>query len=169
MNLVPSHPCPWINTSQSRASHVVSLEHGVRWIRVPTQRDPNCPLLSHFQCLGIAQKPCFQHVQAISSPPALVYQRPKCPRLSVEAYYLTVHLARKIKGMEITDKKISEIWIFLVRLSSFLAIREHAIVFATGNVRKRKLDYLLNFAIFAMLSSIMMEVEQSSHAACQEQ
>ena len=71
--------------------------------------------------------------------------------------------------MKITDKKISEIWIFLVRLSSFLAIREDAIVFATGNVRKRKLDYLLNFAIFAMLSSIMMEVEQSIHAACQKQ
>lgn len=58
--------------------------------------------------------------------------------------------------MEITDKKISEIWIFLVRPSSFLAIREDAIVFATGNVRKRKLDYLLNFAIFAMLSSAVM-------------
>ena len=99
----------------------------------------------------------------------MVYQRPKCPRLSVEACYLSVHLARKIKGMEITDKKISEIWIFLVRLSSFLAIREDAIVFATGNVRKRKLDYLLNFPIFSMLSSIMMEVGHSSHVACQEQ
>lgn len=66
---------------------------------------------------------------------------------------------RKIKGMEIIDKKILEIWIFLVRLFFFLVIWEYVIVFVIGNVRKCKLDYLFNFVIFVMLFFIMMEVE----------
>lgn len=63
---------------------------------------------------------------------------------------------RKIKGMEIIDKKILEIWIFFVRLFFFLVIWEDVIVFVIGNVRKCKLDYLFNFVIFVMLFLVVM-------------
>ena len=50
----------------------------------------------------------------------------------------------KLNGKKTSGEKISKIWVYLARLSSFSEILESAGPFATGSCRKFKLDVWLN-------------------------
>ena len=61
-------------------------------------------------------------------------------------------MERKFPG-----KKVSKIWVYLVRLSSFLEILGKAVPFATGSCRKFKPDILVEWkALFIFNSRVSL-------------
>ena len=53
------------------------------------------------------------------------------------------------------EKKVSKIWVYLVRLSSFLKILEKAVPFATGSCRKFKPDILVEWKAPFIFNSLL--------------
>ena len=48
---------------------------------------------------------------------------------------------KKSIGTEITDKRLSKMWVYLASLSSFLEIPENAVIFDSGNFRNKEQMY----------------------------
>ena len=64
-------------------------------------------------------------------------------------------LGAKLNGKKIPGKKVSKIWVYLVRLSSFLKILEKAVPFATGSCRKFKPDILVEWKAPFIFNSLL--------------
>ena len=146
-SLVPAHPCSWIDTSHLRAGHVVSLVHKVIRIRVPTQHGPNCPFFtssvseSHRNLVSGMCRPCRVPCLGIPTPKTSIERR--------GILFNRTFREEKSKEWKFPVTNFPKICVFLARLSFFSrnSGRRGSICHCMEMSGKRKLDFLLNFAM----------------------